>query len=64
MFSCTWVRLLNVPDGSRGFIELSEMDTKTHHGKERRHLCAFLGKENGFSERQELSQKKGVSVYF
>lgn len=39
MFSCTWVHLLNVPDGSRGFIELSEMDTQTHHGKEHRHLC-------------------------
>lgn len=35
MFSCTWVHFLNVPDGSRGFIELSEMD----HGKEHRHLC-------------------------
>lgn len=50
MFSCTWVHLLNVPDGSRGFVELSGMDTKTHHAQEHTVVC-ICGE--GFTKRQE-----------
>lgn len=53
-----------MPSGSRGFVELSGMDTHTHHVKEHRRVCAFMGKENGFTERQKLNQSRGTEFVF
>lgn len=44
---------LNVPSASRGFAELSGVDTGTDPVKEHRRFCALMVKENGLTERQE-----------